>query len=120
MQFEGCDPIGDNTPTIEISSKRKVWDIHNAGELLGICYKNKERILILFWDYYAEAKKISCRIKLSDVIFFETKRRDPEIPFSEDDCLTEFTISGNIVTFKFWGGMEIQAKATVFHFEVDE
>ena len=113
MKFTGCNPLKSLEPVIELSSNGKDWDLHNVGEFLGFSYKSKERILFLEWKYFDEdGKPLNqlCILEFWDVLSFEVKKRDPEMPYSEDDCLSDITFNEADDSFivKFMGGQEIK------------
>ncbi|MCL5061877.1 MAG: hypothetical protein M0Z70_11465 [Nitrospiraceae bacterium] len=113
MKFTGCEPLKSLEPIIELSYGAKEWDLHNIGEFQGFSYNNKEKIVIMDWKYFDEEgnplKKLF-RLEFGHVKAFEVKRRDPEMPYSEDDCLSEIIFNDVEDSFvvRFMGGQEIK------------
>ena len=113
MKFIGCNPLIPSKPTIEIYSEGNVWDLHNAGVFIGFYFNAIDRYVKLNWKYYNnlsnESNIFNLTIQSSGVSSFEVKRRDLEMPYSEDDCLSElnYNSESNSIMLKFMGGQEI-------------
>lgn len=63
-------------------------DLHNNCDFVGLDYSIANRVLILRWLHWV-TRDSSDEIELEyrDVRRFEFRPRDPEMPFTEDDCL---------------------------------
>ena len=121
MKFRESVEIEDSKPVIEIESQGKIWDLHNAAEFIGFIFIVKENKLTLNFKYYInyeKSKAVDCQIHLLEVESLAITPRDFEVPFSEDDCLSEifFDKKQQIISFAFWGGMKIVVKCKEFVF----
>ncbi len=68
-----------------------VFDLHNNYYFVGFAFDNIGRSLVLRWTpggSAAENERRSLVIAFSEVSHFSIEPRDPEIPFTEDDCLS--------------------------------
>jgi hypothetical protein len=113
MEFTGCSPLKHLEPTIELYYNGKVWDLHNVGEFQGFSYVNSEKKLVMNWTYFdekGERLKETFRLKFLKTSAFEVIKRDSEIPFSEDDCLSEISFNDHddSLLVKFMGGQEFR------------
>lgn len=69
-------------------------DIHNNYNCSGFNYDFENQKIIVSWnkgtgDWIHQDIPSSLELFLNDVSVFKTKERDPEIPFSEDDCVEQ-------------------------------
>jgi hypothetical protein len=72
----------------------KELDIHNNYDCSGFRYDFKNRQIIISWtksqgDWVPENLPSALELSLNDVSVFKSKERDPEMPFSEDNCIAE-------------------------------
>lgn len=70
----------------------KELDLHNFYNFVGLDYSIINRVLILRWlrkPQFENTKGLASEVKLvyQGVVHFEFRPRDPEMPFTEDDCL---------------------------------
>ncbi len=122
MKFVGCSEIKHDQAVIEIESKGRIWDLHNASEFESFDFLIAERLFNLNFKYYINyetAETVNCKIVLSGVHSLQVSPRDDEMPFTEDDCLNSFIVNylDNMVRFEFWGGMIILVSCEEFRFE---
>lgn len=67
-------------------------DLHNNYDFVGLDYSIADRVLILRWllspgDWVTLNSPSEVELEYRDVARFEFRPRDPEMPFTEDDCL---------------------------------
>ena len=68
-------------------------DLHNIYSFASLEYSIENRAAKLIWlrgsgEYIKKILPKKVEIKFELVSFFEFRPRDPEMPFSEDDCLS--------------------------------
>lgn len=68
-------------------------DLHNNYDFVGFEYSIDDRTVSLNWrrgigDRISTEDPSEARLTYTDVTRFEFRRRDPEMPFTEDDCLS--------------------------------
>ncbi|NLT69279.1 MAG: hypothetical protein GXX91_01130 [Verrucomicrobiaceae bacterium] len=67
-------------------------DLHNNYDFQGVDYSVRDRSVILRWqrgggDWVPKEIPSEVELRYDGVERFEFHRRDPEMPFTEDDCL---------------------------------
>jgi hypothetical protein len=67
-------------------------DLHNNYNFVGLEYSIEHRVLVLRWrcdhgDLASLDSPSEIELEYRDVTRFEFRPRDPEMPFTEDDCL---------------------------------
>lgn len=67
-------------------------DLHNNYDFVGLDYSIAERVLVLRWvrspgDLVSLDSPSEVELEYRDVARFEFRPRDPEMPFTADDCL---------------------------------
>ena len=67
-------------------------DLHNNYDFQGVDYSIRDRSVTLRWhrgegDWVPKQSPAEVELKYDGVERFEFHRRDPEMPFTEDDCL---------------------------------
>jgi hypothetical protein len=67
-------------------------DLHNNYDFVGLDYSIANRVLVLRWlrssgDWVSLDAPSEVKLEYRDVARFEFRPRDPEMPFTEDDCL---------------------------------
>lgn len=67
-------------------------DLHNNYDFHGVDYSIRDRSVILRWhrgdgDWVPKDSPSEVELRYDGVERFEFHRRDPEMPFTEDDCL---------------------------------
>jgi hypothetical protein len=68
-------------------------DLHNGYNFRAVKYSIDERKAILLWErgdggLAGDALPAFVEIEFQEIVHFEFKPRDPEMPFSEDDCIS--------------------------------
>ena len=68
------------------------FDLHNSFKLQGMAYSPAQRTLELFWqrgtgDWVKATEPAELRLAFAGVYLLKAHERDPELPFTEDDCL---------------------------------
>jgi hypothetical protein len=77
---------------IALECKAGYFDLHNNFDFHGMAYDPTNRTLELLWqrgtgDWIKATDPASLQLNFSGVYLFKARQRDPELPFSEDDCL---------------------------------
>ena len=70
-------------------------DMHNNFDFKNLEYSVEERKLVLNWlrsegDWVSSNTPKSVTLEFSEVSEFRFMPRDPEIPYTEDDCISSF------------------------------
>ena len=70
-------------------------DLHNNFDFLGVDYSVENRTATLRWkrtkgEWVPAETPESLTISFGEVSEFRFNRRDPELPFTEDNCLNSF------------------------------
>ena len=78
--------------SIYLVAGREELDLHNNYDFVGLDYSIADRVLILRWlrspgDWVSQDSPSEVELEYRDVARFEFRPRDPEMPFTEDDCL---------------------------------
>jgi len=73
---------------------KEKWDLHNNYDFVGLDYSIANRFLVLQWirkagDWIPLDSPTEVKLEFHNVTRFEFHPRDPETPFSEDNCLWE-------------------------------
>ncbi|HAX50199.1 MAG TPA: hypothetical protein DCX92_14550 [Bacteroidetes bacterium] len=120
--------------------------MHNMADFLESKYNTESQIVELIWKYpskwflenkneykdniqYLKENDIIDKVRLIALIFkgvtrYEVKPRDPEMPFTEDNCLTQILtydedFKQDALLFEFQGGLKITIEAEEVIFERD-
>lgn len=77
---------------IDLEQNGEVYDLHNNFDFVGFSYEVLERKIELKWrlssgDWVPEGMPSLITINISKVSHFSAIPRDPELPYTEDDCL---------------------------------
>ena len=69
-------------------------DLHNDYNFVGLDYSIEKRVLILRWvrnpgEWVAHDSPAEVELEYREVQRFEFRPRDLEMPFTEDDCLSD-------------------------------
>lgn len=72
----------------------KHLDIHNDYDCLGFSYDFKKKQVIVSWtinqgDWVSKNLPSTLELSLREVTVVKTSERDPNVPFSEDDCVMQ-------------------------------
>jgi hypothetical protein len=70
-------------------------DLHNDFDFTGLQYSIERRTLTLGWrrsdgDWVRPGTPTGVSVQFREVSEFRFLQRDPEVPFTEDDCLNTF------------------------------
>lgn len=70
-------------------------DLHNNFDFQSMFYSVEARTLLLRWqrsrgNWVASGTPASMSVEFRDVSEFRFQPRDPQIPFTEDDCVSSF------------------------------
>ncbi|MCK9202325.1 MAG: hypothetical protein M0P42_14430 [Gallionella sp.] len=77
---------------IELEVGDSCFDLHNNFDFEGFSYGVANRSLAMKWkrgigDWVPLGSPLEIEVKIEGVIHFSVTPRNPELPFSEDDCL---------------------------------
>ncbi|WP_411833522.1 hypothetical protein [Pseudoxanthomonas mexicana] len=77
---------------ISLNCGSDCFDLHNNFDFQGLSYNPINRTLELLWhrgtgNWVKDTDPASLRLDFSGVYLLKAQERDPELPFSEDDCL---------------------------------
>ena len=80
---------------IYLSQPPHELDLHNNFDFCGLDYSVERRTLSLHWrrstgDWVAAGTPASVSVEFREVSEFRFLPRDAELPFTEDDCVSEF------------------------------
>jgi hypothetical protein len=89
MQLIGFS-IAEDFITLERGPDR--LDLHNNFDFQGMSYATAQRTLELHWrrgtgNWVKPSDPAELSLTFTGVYLFKAQERDPEIPFTEDDCL---------------------------------
>jgi hypothetical protein len=89
MQLTGFS-IAEDFIALECASHR--FDLHNNFDFQGMSYSPKQRTLELHWrrgtgSWVKPLDPTELSLNFEGVYLFKAQERDPEMPFTEDDCL---------------------------------
>ncbi len=76
--------------SIYLDTDSESFDLHNCFDFIGLDYDVSAQTLRLRWtpSAYAPPGERRCiTVTFQQVTHFSAEPRDPEIPFTEDDCL---------------------------------
>ncbi len=79
---------------IRIHVEGAFHDLHNDFDFAGFNYCIRSRVVTLRWirssgDWVKEEEPAEIQLEYHNVARFEFRARDPEMPFTEDDCLAD-------------------------------
>lgn len=82
--------------TIALSVGAAYYDLHNDFDFVGYEYRPTERKARFDWmrsdgDWVAEGLPARISLAFDGVSNFAAKRRDDEMPFTEDDCVASIS-----------------------------
>ena len=83
------------TKSIYLKIDSHEYDLHNDYYFHKFSYDITEKLIALEWkrgagDWVTLSQPHLISLKISGVYHLEVKPRDPERPFTEDDCLSSF------------------------------
>src|SRR6266566_3978801 len=76
---------------IYLHTDSESFDLHNCFDFLGLTYDTAVRTVRLRWianEYAAADQPRSLVVELRDISHVSATPRDPDMPFSEDTCLS--------------------------------
>ena len=78
--------------SIYLDTDSESFDLHNCFDFIGLEYDVSARTLRLRWTpsaYAPQGEQRSITVTFQQVTNFFAEPRDPEMPFTEDDCLSD-------------------------------
>lgn len=83
---------------IELIADGVIYDLHNNFDFIGYEYQSAQKEVWLRWrrgdgKWVPKDTPASLTLRFTGVSNFATRRRDDEMPFSEDTCLANMTFS---------------------------
>jgi hypothetical protein len=89
LNFELAEP----SFAIELIGLDFVWDLHNAGEFLGISLSTENNAGLMKWTVtgHPVAKYSGCSLVFCGLKQLIVSARDQDLPFSEDTCLSSIS-----------------------------
>src|SRR6059058_6233231 len=76
---------------IYLHTDSATFDLHNCFEFVGFSYDVPQRIVTLRWipnEYVSSEQRRALTVEMRRVVHVSSTPRDPEMPFSEDTCLS--------------------------------
>mgnify|MGYP000863864717 FL=1 len=146
IKYTNLKPLEPRNCSSEINTREHNYDMHNMADFLESKYNTESQIVELIWKYpskwflenkneykdniqYLKENDIIDKVRLIALIFkgvtrYEVKPRDPEMPFTEDNCLTQILtydedFKQDALLFEFQGGLKITIEAEEVIFERD-
>ncbi len=82
--------IANDSIALEVG--QSYYDLHNNFDFIGLQYNTQNQAATLSWKkstgaWVPENSPHTIKLEFSGVGLFKCKERDPEMPYSEDDCL---------------------------------
>ncbi|WP_203322969.1 hypothetical protein [Pseudoxanthomonas beigongshangi] len=83
--------IVDDFISLQCDARR--FDLHNDFEFVEFLYNLTKRTLVLRWHrrsrkWVKPTDPVELRLAFSGVYLFKVRERDPDVPYTEDDCLS--------------------------------
>lgn len=146
IKYTNLKPLEPRNCTSEINTETHSYDLHNMADYLESKYNPELQSAELIWRYpskwflnnkhayknikeYLLENDIHENVRLIALIFkgvtrYEVKPRDPEMPFSEDRCLTQILtydddFKEEALLFEFQSGLKIIIEADEVIFDRD-
>ncbi len=146
IKYTNLKPLEPRNCTAEINTNSHYYDLHNMADFLESTYNTELQTAELIWKYpsrwflnnkhdyrynkeYLLENDIDKNVRLIALIFkgvtrYEVKPRDPEMPFSEDRCLTQILtydddFKEDALQFEFQNGLKIIIEAEEVIFDRD-
>lgn len=116
------------------------YDLHNCYDFRSLSYDVDARIVTLEWivsiaDYVPDGSPRSITVVMSDVSSFAATPRDPNLGYSEDDCLnTSMIVNDDMIQafgiggitlhephfmLEFMSGFVLLVRAAEFHCRIE-
>jgi hypothetical protein len=146
IKYINLKPLEPRSCSSEINTQEHYYDMHNMADFLESKYNRELQTAELVWKYpskwflenkykykdniqYLKENDIVDEIRLIALIFkgvtrYEVKPRDPEMPFSEDNCLSQILtydddFKQDALLFEFQSGLKIIIEAEEVYFDRD-
>lgn len=134
IKYTRLRPLEPRNCTSEINTISHYYDLHNMADFLESIYNTELQTVELIWKYpgnwflenindykdniqYLRDNDITDEVRLIALIFkgvtrYEEQPRDPEMPFSEDRCITQILtydddFKEEALQFEFQSGLKI-------------
>jgi hypothetical protein len=80
--------------SIELRSDNGIWDLHNCGNFDGVELLATENAAIMRWSTAypwrgLENNFSGLELRFKDLEFLRVRPRDPDLPLSEDTCVSD-------------------------------
>jgi hypothetical protein len=148
IKYINLEPFPEANFTSDINTKDHNYDLHTLADFVLTTYNVEKRKASIVWKYpgrwgisndnpfkdNTEYKKNNdiesvqryIALNFNNVIKYAVKPRDPEMPFSEDDCLSQIltydsedNYNEDVLVFEFQSGLEIKIEAEEISFDRD-
>ena len=146
IKYTNLKPLEPRSCSSEINTDEHYYDLHNLADYFESKYNTELHTAELIWKYPSkwflnnmndekENKKflmqsdIDLNVRYIALMFkgvtrYEVKPRDPEMPFSEDNCLTQIltyddNYNEDALSFEFQSGLKIIIEAEEVIFDRD-
>ena len=121
MKLEGFLVAPDQ---IGIEANGVNYDLHNNFDFDGLSYNVSGRSITLAWkrnsgEWVQEGMPSHLFLEFEGVSLFKAKQRDPELPFSEDDCVRTIGFMWNDMTEEMEGSVSHESSKESSHFLID-
>jgi hypothetical protein len=110
--------------SIGLESNGNYFDLHNNFDFVGISYLVMKREIVLSWDrndgsWVQKGLPRKLTLKFDGVTLFKAKQRDPEMPFTEDDCVNTMGFIWDDMVEEMGGSGSNEPKASCTHLVMD-
>ena len=109
---------------IAFEQSDKYYDVHNCFDFIGFDYDVSKRTIILNWiknsgDWVPSDSPNRLSLHLEGVYLFKAKERDPDVPFTEDDCLSSIGFLWNELIEEMGGYHSHEPKENCTHLSME-
>ena len=92
--------FGIATDSIGVEYADDYFDLHNCFDFKGLSYRVDARTITLFWsknanNWVPQDSPRHLELNFEGVYLFKARQRDPDVPFTEDDCLNTIGFTSN-------------------------
>jgi hypothetical protein len=148
MKYINLNPFPKASTTDEIYTENHYYDLHTMADFVMTTYNTENRTALLVWRYpgswgISEDNTLKDRIDyrkkndiedgqryialiFNNIIKYSMQSRDPDMPFSEDNCLSQIltydmedNFNEDILVFEFHSGLTIKIEAEEVIFDRD-
>jgi hypothetical protein len=146
IKYINLKPLELRSCLADIETSAHCYDLHNMADFLMSIYNTELQTVELIWKYpsrwflekikdyennkeYLIENDIEDKVRLiafrfTSVTRYEVKPRDPELPFTEDNCLLQILtydddFNEDALLFEFQSGLKIIIEASEVHFDRD-